>query len=317
MSDAETDKKKAAEEQAKADAAKAAEAKRIADAEKAATELKAAQELKAKQAEAEKAKKAAELKAAEEERARQMEADKANDQSVYNQITALITSAVGGTEAAAGNALDKLNIWNLLYKVTDWVNSPGVPNMFRQGWNWVMGALNTDAGRSIMLGLGILKTGSEGLGVLSDVVTGKKDVVTALRGAAPGMVVGGGLLGLGLQHPDGSPEKAAADAYRQYRQDRNAPILIPVPPGQGLLDPKATSTQAFNTAAPNGTDSTAPAPAPTAGGPTYRPVGSQLNTQFASASTPTPPEQPRIPSAPPPAPQGPQPEYYQYGYGNA
>lgn len=174
-----TEAAKAAQDQA----AKAAEldaAKKKAEAAKQAEADKLAQQKAANNAELEKAK---------EEKAKAL----AQQKGSYEETTQKIKDAAGN-----------INIWDGIYKITEWVNQPGVPKLFRQCWNWAVGMLNTDAGRSIMLGLGALKGIGTGLGLVKDIVTGKASRESLATDAFE-LGIAGALVGAGVQRPTGAP----------------------------------------------------------------------------------------------------------------
>ncbi len=320
MSNTETDdaKRKATEEQAKADAAKAAEA--------------------------EKAKKAAEMKAAEEERARKLEEaqqdaaqaletvkEKANAQTLLNDLASAVNSPNvpgpfrtvfnmihGFLQSPLGRSIAlAVGTFSGFFIVKDSLKAVFDGKM-------TMGELLKTATTSalpaaFLVSLGLQTDPNAPQPPVSDLARQRPPYYQRDNHRTP--YIYAAAPGERLPNQDATSTQAfnAAEAYRKYRQDPNAPILIPVPPGQGILDQKATAAQAFNVAAPNGTGtSAAPAPAPTAGGPIYRSVGDQpLSAKFTLANTPTAAGQSMTPSpAPAPAPQGPQ-DHYQYGYGNA
>lgn len=145
-----------------------------------------------------------------------------------------------------------LNVWAGINNITRMVNSPGVPSFFRTGWNWLVGMLDTDLGRSIMLALGAITGLRTAFGAGGALLRGDVKgaaAITAMGGAKTAL-----FSGLALQHDGGGA--TAGPAVRnagQYRNDLSQTPVVTVPPpsqpyGRGL-DTSQSANQPFTSAA--------------------------------------------------------------------
>lgn len=123
------------------------------------------------------------------------------------------------TQGGAGADADKgagLNIWTMINGITDMVNRPGMPQGFAKVWNWIVSALNTDTGRSIMMGLGVLTGIKTTMSVAHNVAAGNT------RGATAAAVMGGAKTAMfGALAMQNDPNTPSLDDPKTQQQLRN------------------------------------------------------------------------------------------------
>lgn len=274
---AEAAAKKAAQEQADRADALGAEKKKV----------EAAKQTEADKMAAEKARRDAEFESAKKEEERRLQEDTAKKAAERARADAEMAEQRRKTEAEFErktsrfrNNNGEITLWSVAHELERMANAPGMPRFFGQAVSWLVRAAESDIGRSLLTGFGLLKAGGNVISAGWDFLSGKMTQADFVEKVGKGAGTGALMMWAGMSDPNADspagadrgrrpPEPRDDDTYdsphgrrrRDDLQQGSRPHYYQVNAGSDgqSLDQGASSRRDFRTAAADGSTQQQPA----------------------------------------------------------